>query len=132
MEKDTRKKEEREGAAMEKDTKGKEAGGGNIMGKEDIEFEKLMASSFANLQRLIDNCPDTKSGKSIKCAYEKDLSILYLIGGKLSYEEEKKLIRRLGRLDKVDWIEIDKETYLKEEGYLYDNYKVSNGKYFKK
>lgn len=103
--------------------------GGNTMSS---EFEKLLARSFANLQRLIDNCPDTKSGKSSKCGYEKDLNVLYLIGGKLSAEETMKLIYRLGRLDKVNWTEISKETYLKEEGYLHDNYKVSNGKYFRK
>ena len=126
MEKDTKKKEAvmEKAAAMEK--------GGGTMGEKDIELEKLLESCFNNLQKLIDNCPDTRSGKSIKCGYEKDLNILYLIGGKVGYEEKKKLIRRLGRLDKVNWIEIDKETYLKEEGYLKDNYKVSNGRYFKK
>lgn len=98
----------------------------------DTEREKLLARSFDNLQKLIDNCADSKSGKSMKCGYERDLDVLYLIGGKLSYEEENKLIYRLGRLDKVNWIEISKEVYLKEEGYLHDNYKVSNGKYFKK
>lgn len=130
---------------MEKDTKGKEAAmkegmedgmkevkGGNTMGNRSIELEKLIARSFDNLQKLIDNCPDTKSGKSIKCGYERDLDVLYLIGGKLSTEETMKLIYRLGRLDKAGWFEISKETYLKEEGYLYDNYKVSKGKYFKK
>ena len=104
----------------------------NVASKEDIELDGLIARSFDNLQKLINSCADTKSGKSVKCGYEKDLDVLYLIGGKLSYEEKKKLIRRLGRLDKVDWEEISKEVYLKEEGYCKENYKVVNGKFYRK
>ncbi len=101
--------------------------------------KELIKKCISNLEKIINDCEvkienggNGKSLKSLICGYRKDLDLLLLINGELDEVNSNKLISRLGRLGAVDWIEISKEDYLKEEGYLKENYKVKNGKYYKK
>ncbi len=101
--------------------------------------KELVKKGISNLEKIINDCEvkiekggNEKSLKSLICGYKKDLDLLLLINGELDEVNSNKLISRLGRLGVSDWVEISKEEYLKEEGYLSENYKVKNGKYYKR
>ena len=101
--------------------------------------KELIKKGIENLEKIIAKCEgeietggNKKSLKSLVCGYKKDLDLLLLVNGELNETDSNKLISRLGRLGSSDWIEISKEEYLKEEGYLSENYRVKNGKYYKR
>ena len=101
--------------------------------------KKLIEKGINNLSKLIEACEDKinaggneKSLKSLICGYRKDLDILLLINGELDDVKSAQMVARLGRIGMSCWVEITKEQYLEEEGYLSENYKVKNGKYYKK
>lgn len=101
--------------------------------------KELIKKGIENVERIIGECEskiekggNEKSLKSLICGYKKDLDLLLLINGELNEIDSNKLISRLGRLGVSDWVEISKEEYIKNEGYLSENYKVKNGKFYKK
>ncbi len=100
---------------------------------------ELVKKSINNLERIINDCEvkiknggNEKSLKSLICGYKKDLDLLLLINGELDEASSNKLISRLGRLGLAEWVEISKEEYLKDEGYCKENYKVVNGRFYRK
>ena len=94
--------------------------------------KEIADKAAKNLLALIKGCDESKSGRSMKCGYDRDYKIICALSGQMYTSELKKLISRLGRLDCANWIEISKEEYIKNEGYLNDNYKVKNGKFYRK
>lgn len=101
--------------------------------------KELIKKSIENVKKIIGECEEKiekggneKSLKSLICGYKKDLDLLLLINGELSEIDSNKLISRLGRLGVSDWVEISKEEYIKNEGYLNENYRVKNGKFYRK
>nr|DAU58944.1 MAG TPA: hypothetical protein [Caudoviricetes sp.] len=101
--------------------------------------KELIKKGIGNLEKIIKECEvkienggNEKSLKSLICGYKKDLDLLLLINGELDEVSSNKLISRLGRLGLAEWVEISREDYLKEEGYFKENYKVTNGKFYRK
>ena len=101
--------------------------------------KELVKKGIESLKKIIAGCEgkieqggNEKSLKSLICGYKKDLELLLLINGELDEVSSNKLLSRLGRLGAGDWVEISKEEYIKNEGYLSDNYKVKNGKFYRK